>query len=346
MKLAALLLLLLPRPPITAQALPPQALQHGLSQGAQAINLFGEGQGTICPVANANGQIRNLFAISGANAADGGAAAGPAGACAQFEIWVENLGADFSESVVGGFGAVLSDGGKTTIQRFVRDNLRLVYASYSMTVEKLPVAGAYRATFADSTAAPPTELRPRGDWKLVSPAAYPVPQILRDGDEIPIELFQSSKGAKLVDYVRAGSPGMLKRRAAAPRDSYAGDAEFTIAQPRLRVNGAAPKSAVLPETLHSAVLWIYVPGLGRYLLTLEPHPDLGFERAGEVSGNGMTLLAAGNVLRIDCQDRIAAGGGAYNVYARGDQGWVPTDPAERERFLIGTSPAVETVNGR
>ena len=345
MKLAALSLLSLASV-VAAQDQSPQALQHGISEGTQAAHLFGEGDGIVCPVPSANGQIRNLLALYG-GAASGGSGAGsgqPATPCAQFEVWVENLGADFSESVVGGLGGVQGDTNKTTIQRFVRDNLRMVYASYSVTVEKLPQSQDYRVSFGASNAAPPADLKAKTDWKVVSPANYPVPQVIRDGDEVRIELFRSDKGALLADYVHVGRQDKLKQRKQTSRDSYAEDSEFTITQPKLRVNGVSVEPIMLPETLRGGVLWIYIPGLGRYVLSFLPHPE--FNLAGEVEGNGMTLRTAGNIFRVECAERIAAGGGAYNVYARRDISWVPADPEDRARFLAGTSPGVETALGR
>ena len=344
MKLAAFLSLISLATTLAAQDQPPQALQHGISEGTQAAHLFGEGDGTVCPVPSANGQIRNLLALSGGTVLTTNGASRSSIPCAQFEVWVENLGADFSESVVGGLGGVEGDASKTTVQRFVRDNLRMVYASYSVTIEKLPQSPDYRVRFGVSNAPAAADLRTKPDWKVVSPAMFPAPQIMRDGDEVRIELFQSDRGAALVDYVRVGRQDKLKQRKQASRDSYAEDSEFTVSQPKVRVNGVSTASIVLPETLRGGVLWIYIPGLGRYILSFLPHPE--FNLAGEVEGNSLTVTAAGNIFRIECAERVAAGGGAYNVYAGIDSTWTPADPADRSQFIAGTSPGIETALGR
>jgi hypothetical protein len=192
----------------------------------------------------------------------------------------------------------------------------------------------------------PADVKGKDDWKVVAPPRYPAPQLMQDGDEIPLELVTYDRGIKLIDYIHAGELDKMPKRADAARDSYAEDAEFTLAQPGLRVNGVARESIVFPETIRGGVLWLYVPGQGRYIVAFAPHRDSGFEKAGEVSGNLMTLVADGNVLRIESLDRIAPGGGVYNVYGMLDAGWEPADPQDRERFMAGTSPGVETAVGR
>ncbi len=265
---------------------------------------------------------------------------------AEFDTWVEGLPTDFAESVTGGCAGTKDSPSKITLQRFVRDNFRMVYVRYTMTIEVLAQPGDFRVTFGDSDAALPADVMGKDDWRVVSPAHYPLPQVMQDGDEIPLELATYDRGVKLVDYVHVGELGKMPKRADAARDSYAEDAEFTLARPGLRLNGVAGASIVFPETIRGGVMWLYVPGRGRYIVAFAPHADYGFEKVGEVAGGLMTLVAEGNVLRIESLDRIAPGGGVYNVYGARDADWEPADLKDRERFMAGTSPGVETAVGR
>jgi len=122
----------------------------------------------------------------------------------------------------------------------------------------------------------------------------------------------------------------MKPRQEVARDVYAEDAELTIAQPRLRTNGVELASADAAATLSAPVVWVSIPGQGRYLLSFKPRADQGFEKVGEVAGNSLVFSSAGNIFRIDCADRIATGSGIYNIYARRDS---VADPSER--FLVG-----------
>jgi hypothetical protein len=254
---------------------------------------------------------------------------------ALFETWIEPESRDYAESALTGFSGVESKAGRTVIRRFVRDNFRHVYVSYAMTVETLPEPGTFRAVWGDSDAARPTDLPASTEWKVVSPAQYPVPQILQDGEMIALDLYSVPKtGQKLVEYIHVGKQTRMSLRQDAARDSYADDAEFNITGPRLRANGLAQEPAAQLNALHGPALWVDIPGPGRFVLSLKPHP--GFEKAGEVAGNSLTFTEGGNVFRIDCAERIApAGSGTYNVYARREP------VSDLTGFTISLAPGVE-----
>lgn len=217
---------------------------------------------------------------------------------AEFETWVAQLSRDYAESVVTGITGIERDAGKATVHRFVRDNFRKVYLTYTMTFESIPGTQTFRVTFSDAA------------------IPFPVPQILRDGETIALDLAVDSRtGRRMVDYIRVGT-GILKLRREVARNVYAEDAELTITQPRLRINGVE-ESASLPA-VSAPVVSIDIPGQGRFSLSFKPRSDLGFQMAGEVAENSLVFSYGGNIFRIDCADRIATGSGTYNVYARKD----------------------------
>jgi hypothetical protein len=236
---------------------------------------------------------------------------------AEFETWAEQRSKDYAESVVTGSTGIEREDGKATIHRFVRDNFRNLYLTYTMTFE--PVArtdtrtDTFRVTFTDSA------------------VPYPVPQILRDGETIALTLAADARtGRRLVDYIRVGT-GVMHSRAGVSRDVYAEDAELTIAQPRLRTNGVEQGGSPSGK-VGAPVVWVDIPGMGRYDLSFKPRAAEGFERAGEVAENSLMFSLDGNIFRLDCADRIATGSGTYNIYARRDS---KVDPASVTRFAVG-----------
>ena len=258
----------------------------------------------------------------------------PSGA---FETWAEQKSSDYVESAKTGFEGIERTEGKAILRRFVRDDIRQIYVSYEVTVETL-ADGTYRLAFGPSSSEPPADLRGKADWKLQSPVRYPAPQIMKDSDAVRLELH-SNGGRRVVDYVHVGRQDRMVMRTQAPHESYAGDAELTIAEPNFRVNGVAAAAVGTPDTLRGAVLWVYVPGHGRYILSLQAHTDLGFESAGEVAGSSLMFTAAdGSVLRIDCAERIASGSGTYLVHVLPDPSWIPADAQDRGRVMIGAAP--------
>ncbi|MCU1334755.1 MAG: hypothetical protein JWO19_336 [Bryobacterales bacterium] len=228
---------------------------------------------------------------------------------------------DYAESVVSGVTSIEREAGKVTIHRFVRDNFRHTNLTYTMTFEPIPGTDTFRVAFSDS------------------PVPYPVPQILRDGEGIALNLAADAQtGRKMIDYIRVGA-GTMKPRQEVARDVYAEDAELTITQPRLRANGVEQQAGSLPAALSAPMVSVFVPGQGRYLLSFKPRAGQGFEKAGEVAENSLVFSLAGNIFRIDCADRIATGSGTYNIYARRDSA---TDPPDPTRFMVGAAETQST----
>ncbi len=226
---------------------------------------------------------------------------------AEFETWVEQRYRDYAESVLTGFTNIEREGGKTTVRRFVRDNFRHSDLTYKMTLEAVSGTKTFRVTFSDS------------------PVPYPVPQILREGETIALLLANDDRtGRRLVDYIRVGT-GVMKPRPGVARDIYADDAELTITKPRLRTNGVEQRAPTVPATVSAPVVWVDIPGQGRYDLSFKPRAAEGFERAGEVAENSLVFSLGGNIFRIDCADRIATGSGTYNIYARKEPAEAPAD---------------------
>jgi hypothetical protein len=236
---------------------------------------------------------------------------------AEFETWVEQMSRDYAESVVTGVTGIERAAGKATVHRFIRDNFRNIYLTYTMTFEAILETETFRVSFSESD------------------VPYPAPQILRDGETIALTLLaDGGTGRRLVDYIRVGS-GPLKPRQQVARDVYAEDAELIISQPRLRTNGVEQQAGSVPATLSAPAVWVYIPGQGRYLLSFKPRAGQGFEKAGEVAENALVFSSGGNTFRIECADRIASGSGTYNIYVRKDSAPDPPDPT---RFAVGAAP--------
>jgi hypothetical protein len=237
-------------------------------------------------------------------------------AAVHFETWAEQLPREHAISVGMGSASVDSSApGETTIHRFVRDNFQHVYVRYALTVETLPQPGTFRASFAESearsTSWPPTY----EEWHIRPPTRLPAPQLVKEGETINLELYSDGPvQPKIVDYIHFGSQQNVSLRKDVTKDVYADDAEFTIAQPRIRVNGV--ETAALADSFTGRWFVIQIPDRGRYSVAFKPRPEPGFEKVGEVSGNSLFFAAGPDLLRIDCADRIAMGSGTYNVYVK------------------------------
>lgn len=276
-----------------------------------------------------NGQVASFVVLSGS-----APALVPVGSqipTVLFETWAEQLSRQYAESVSAGFAGIERQPGKATIHRYVIDAMRRTQIGYDITVEMLPDSQTYRISFAESDAGPET----RGGWRRISPPRTPAPQTAHDGDMIALELYtEGGTGRRLVEYLHVGHPERgLELRKTAARDFYDADAPLQIAAPRLSLNGVQQEVGANAGDLAGTLIWCYVPGRGRFVLSLSPRAELGFARGGELQGGSLMFTAGNDVFRIVSAERMAPGSGTYNVYVLPDAQWRPE--VEPERAIIG-----------
>ncbi|MBZ5611626.1 MAG: hypothetical protein LAP38_25480 [Acidobacteriia bacterium] len=101
------------------------------------------------------------------------------------------------------------------------------------------------------------------------------------------------------------------------------------------MNGTS--AAASAADISGATLWFYLAGHGRLVLSLLPHADLGFRKAGEVNDRTLTLEDGSTTYRIECSRRIAPAFGRFNVYAFADAAWRPRGAEVNEPFLLGAT---------
>ena len=95
--------------------------------------------------------------------------------------------------------------------------------------------------------------------------------------------------------------------------------------------------------LTGAVLWFYLPRQGRFVVSLLPHPNLGFFRVGEVSDMVLTFTQGADQYRIESTRRIAPGTGRFHVYVQHDGSWRPAGDFATAPLLMGGADRPEYV---
>lgn len=126
------------------------------------------------------------------------------------------------------------------------------------------------------------------------------------------------------------------------RDFNVADAEMQIRQPRITLNGEAqPTASRGPATTTGSLIWFYLPGRGRYILSLAPRPELDFQKAGEVRGGSLKFTLGPDTITLECPDQIASGHAPYILYVLRDSLWEPTASAQKGQFAIGSVDAGE-----
>jgi hypothetical protein len=216
------------------------------------------------------------------------------------------------------------------------------------------------------------------DWALRS-TELPEPKIVHESDKINVELtLGPAAGLKVVDEITieaytAGLPrpgGLPTPRVpvvpsveGTARDFTAADAEMTLAAPRVTINGTLqqaqrtipppgipnavvagqPPIASVAQRSTGALLWLYLPGRGRYILSLVPRPELDFKVAGEFRGGKAEFTVGTDLISLECNNEIAPGHAPYRLYILLDPLWVPTAQSQKGQLAIGSVAVEELV---
>jgi hypothetical protein len=142
-------------------------------------------------------------------------------------------------------------------------------------------------------------------------------------------------------YVFPYNPPPVKNVPVRPpsRDFFDADAELVITKPLLKLNESVVELPQDPAPIKGKIVWIYVPGRGRYLLSLAPRP--GFSLAGQVGGMSLEFELRNDEIQIDAKERIAEGSAMYNLYVLHQSNWLPANETGGSRALIGSTDRVE-----
>jgi hypothetical protein len=262
------------------------------------------------------------------------------------------------------FGTAYDETGPNQVHRMLLDRARRVYFGYSVQIDPQAEPGTFRLTFAPLALT--AELRQRlgedaSSWKALSTVRFPSPRTIRSGEVLELSLLSNDTwGQRLTEYVtvqealRAEGFQPLHRAREftfAPgtaRDFTVNDASLSLREPRIFINGrldTAMARSFGEET--GAVVWLYIPNRGRYLLSLLPNRQSGFRRAGEIRGSSLRFTIGADVFSVSSAGPIAPGTSPYNLYVLHQPKWRPTYPnANLDVATIGAADRVEDALAR
>jgi hypothetical protein len=226
------------------------------------------------------------------------------------------------------------------------------YLGYELLIERKP-AGAYLATVGKLGTTPMdlaslfADFPIDREWTVVSLPAIPEPRLVHDGDTFSIDLFvDPTSGDKLIDEIHINPPLPGRRGPAQlpsrpiptvsgePRQFSAADAEMQVVGSRLTLNGAM--KGVIGRSVRGSLVWLYLPGHGRYVLSLTPRPGLDFHQAGEVRGGAISFALDGDSIRLESFSPIVGGDSPYLLYVLHDPQWEPTSEKQKNAPNVGS----------
>jgi hypothetical protein len=230
--------------------------------------------------------------------------------------------------------------------RAIADPALRKYFGYDIDFEPGSQADTYRLTLKPLSVTPKEMgLSDAIGWSPLALPPLPPPQIVSVGDTIALDLFVNPvTGQKIVDYIRIEDlPHRAGKRAASAeraRDFTASDAELRLIEARASVNS---KWVASLGDVTASLVSFYLPQHGRYILALVPHPELGFQRAGEIRGTSLSFTVGGDTIAFECRDRIASERASYNLYVRYDPGWTPKGEAARSAHLAAAEDSFDNL---
>jgi hypothetical protein len=166
-------------------------------------------------------------------------------------------------------------------------------------------------------------------WTLIELPKYPVIPKVKIGETVALDLLVNpGTGQKIVDYLT-----VARRQEESPtQDFRLADVELSLLEPQVRVNGklvASTKAGTLGQ-----VVWLYLPGQGRFSLSLFPNEKRGFTRNGTAAADTFTFRQDSTGYRVECSSPVVPGSGRYNLYVRHEPGWYP---GPENAFVIGSN---------
>jgi hypothetical protein len=213
-------------------------------------------------------------------------------------------------------GVVMRNG---RVHRAIQDAPHKLYFGYDVVIEGSGDGSAFQIR-AEPLSAVPGLMGMNPAWHKLALPYYPVIPEIRVGATVKLYLLVNPEtGQKIVDSITIKKRGVSS---SPTREFSVADADLTFSRPQLRVDGMHVATDSI-AAMSGPVVWFYVANRGRFTLTLAPHPELGFQRIGEVSGGTLTIRDGATLYEFECQRPIAPGSGTFFVYVRREPTWKP-----------------------
>jgi hypothetical protein len=220
--------------------------------------------------------------------------------------------------------------GNGVLHRSVTDAVNHSYFGYDLHVEPangskqcrvaiLPLttgpAGSRQAGSSvgnSATAGGASPVTADASWRPVFLPSYPGPQVVRDGDTIALDLLTTADGQqKVVDYIdiSCNAPGNP-----AARDASLDDLQIALTDPTVYVDGTRFPGPAKGAHLNGSLVWFYLPGKGRFILSVIPRQDRGFVLAGTIHDKVIAFAFGNSRYEVKNTATVFGSGRLCNLY--------------------------------
>ena len=241
-----------------------------------------------------------------------------------------------------------NDSNPDTFHRVFVDPVEQAYWGYDLEVEPSGDTGTARLRFRPLSLRAnqlPSDYHPRHVPDVATFRAFPSPQLpsgtFPSGQVIAVEVMRNrATGQTVVDYIEVEFEPVYVAAKAEARDFEVSDVLLHIVDPSLRINGTDVVAAltIADRSLKSSLVWLSIPGHGRFLLSLCPRSGYSFQKAGTASGFGLSFSWKGDRFDLLTQAQITQPNGSWNLYVLA----VPPDPLHAgQGFAYGELQSVK-----
>lgn len=216
------------------------------------------------------------------------------------------------------------DGRPDTFHRVFVDPVAESYWGYDLEVEPVGDTGTAQLRFRPLSVTAeqlPKDYHPQQVPNVAAFHALPSPQLpsetFQSGEVIAIDVMKNpATSQNVVDYIEVEFEPVYSAVKTEPQDYRVSDVLLHIANPSLRVNGSDVPAAltIADRSLKSPLVWLSVPGHGRFLLSLCSHPGSAFQKAGVVSGFGLSFSWNGDHFDLRSRVLMTEPNGNWNLY--------------------------------
>jgi hypothetical protein len=235
--------------------------------------------------------------------------------------------------------------------RVVQDRSQRRYFAYDVLVEPKNNSRAFQVRIEpfSLSATDLAQMEVDPSWTYVPLLKYPLVPDVRAGDSVAIDLLENpATGQKVVDYFVFKRANATAGAELSPvRDLALADVHLRLDDLRISVNGSVlDASTRVGGSISGAALWFYLPQRGRFVMSLLPHPKLGFRRAGEVTNALLSFTDGSDRYDIKSTAPIAPASGRFNLYVLRDAEWRPSGSEVDAPLIVGAADRPESLTGK
>ena len=244
--------------------------------------------------------------------------------------WIDLRRALLQQDRLPALGAQALTDRNQTVHRVLRDQQGRLVFGYDLRV--VSDAATKQFTVAVQPLDPQLELRLRTSQlsSAQTISTFPKvtdPQTLEDGAEFSVDLLiNQNTGVKIIDVVKVSFDRSHlggETPAVRPRDFSLDAVAMEMKDYSLFVNQDLIATGKSKTGSTGALLWLYIPGHGRFVFSLVPRANYAFQKAGIVSANRIEFDVNGKHYEWLSSSPILREAGAWNLWVLADAKYSP-----------------------